>query len=60
MTYRERFLRAMRYEDFDRVPLIENWAWPETLERWKGEGYGQPDAPTLPTASSISSSDALA
>ena len=45
MTDRERFLRAMRYEDFDRVPLIENWAWAETLDRWKGEGYGQPDAP---------------
>ena len=44
VTDRERFLRAMRYEDFDRVPLLENWAWPETLERWKGEGYGEPGA----------------
>ncbi len=50
MTSRERFLRVMRYEDFDHVPYMEGMgAWPETLERWKKEGYGKPDAPQFPT-----------
>lgn len=45
MTSRERFLRVMRYEDFDHVPFISGMGpWPETVERWKGEGY-DPDNP---------------
>jgi hypothetical protein len=49
MTSRERFLRCMRYGDFDRVPLVGGMgAWPETIERWNREGYGQPGAPEFP------------
>ena len=38
MTQRERFLRWMRFERVDRVPLMEMGVWPETLERWHHEG----------------------
>lgn len=38
MTTRERFHAAMRFEPFDRMPMIE-WAswWDKTVERWHGE-----------------------
>jgi len=35
----ERFRATMNYEKVDRVPLREFGAWPETLERWKREGF---------------------
>jgi len=39
MTDRERFLRTMLYGEFDRVPYVGGMGpWPETVERWKGEG----------------------
>jgi hypothetical protein len=39
MTPRERFRAVMRFEPFDRLPLLE-WAgwWDKTLDRWFGEG----------------------
>jgi hypothetical protein len=39
MTPRERFRAVMRFEPFDRLPLVE-WAawWDKTIERWHGEG----------------------
>ncbi len=39
MNTRERFLAAMNFQPFDRLPLIE-WAswWGDTIQRWKGEG----------------------
>lgn len=39
MTARERFLKTMRFEKTDRLPMLE-WAtwWDKTVERWKGEG----------------------
>lgn len=39
MTARERFHAVMRFEKFDRLPLVE-WAawWNKTIERWQGEG----------------------
>jgi uroporphyrinogen decarboxylase len=39
MTPRERFLATMRYESVDRAPFRDGGAWPETIERWKREGY---------------------
>jgi len=39
MTQRERYLRTLRFEPVDRVPLIE---WPirgATMQRWISEGY---------------------
>jgi hypothetical protein len=38
VTQRERFLRYMRFQPVDRIPLMEMGVWPETLERWHGEG----------------------
>jgi hypothetical protein len=39
MTPRERFLAAMNFRPFDRLPLIE-WAgwWGDTIQRWHREG----------------------
>ena len=48
MTHRERFLATMRYQATDRVPYWEFGAWPETIERWKKEGY-DPDHPPFVT-----------
>ncbi len=38
MESRERILAALSGEDSDRVPLVEIGIWPETLQRWRGEG----------------------
>ena len=37
-TYRELFHEIMFYGEFDRMPVIHWTAWPETMERWYGEG----------------------
>ena len=39
MTHRERFLATMRYQTVDRAPFRDGGAWPETIERWKHEGF---------------------
>jgi len=39
MTYLERFLACMDYKHVDRVPFWSWGGWPETVERWKKEGY---------------------
>lgn len=38
MTTRERFAEIVRFGNPDRPPLVEMTFWPETLERWHGEG----------------------
>ncbi|MEI6425614.1 MAG: hypothetical protein WCP55_25600, partial [Lentisphaerota bacterium] len=38
MTNRELFQNIMHYGNFDRMPVIHWTGWPETLERWYGEG----------------------
>jgi hypothetical protein len=38
VTQRERFLRCMKFEPVDRIPLMEMGLWPETLDRWHREG----------------------
>lgn len=39
MTDLERFHACMAYQPADRAPFWAWGAWPETLERWKAEGY---------------------
>ena len=39
MTELERFNACMEYRPVDRVPFWDWWGWPETIERWKKEGY---------------------
>ena len=38
MIERERFLKHMRFEPVDRIPLMEMGVWDETLARWHYEG----------------------
>jgi hypothetical protein len=38
MNLRERYLRNMRFEAVDRIPLMEVGVLEDTLERWYGEG----------------------
>lgn len=38
MTNRELFQAIMHYQGADRMPVVHWAAWPETLERWYGEG----------------------
>ena len=38
MNYRELFHEIMFYGQFDRMPVIHWGGWPETHERWYGEG----------------------
>ncbi|MCL1794515.1 MAG: hypothetical protein FWG34_11675 [Oscillospiraceae bacterium] len=45
MTDRERFLNVMRYRQTDRVPFWNFGAWPETVQRWKEEGYDPGNPP---------------
>ncbi len=35
----DRFLACMAYAPLDHVPFWDWGAWPETIERWKNEGY---------------------
>jgi uroporphyrinogen decarboxylase len=39
MTDLERFHACMAYRPVDRIPFWDWGAWPETIERWKSEGY---------------------
>jgi hypothetical protein len=39
MNDRERFLACMEYLPVDHTPFWDWGAWPETLDRWKKEGY---------------------
>ena len=46
MNSRERLLATMRYQPVDRTLFWAFGAWPETIERWKSEGY-DPDNPPV-------------
>jgi hypothetical protein len=39
MTNRERALAVLRYERYDRLPIVHFGFWPETLEKWRREGH---------------------
>ena len=39
MTNRDRALAILRYEDYDRLPLVHFGYWRETLEKWCREGH---------------------
>ena len=38
MNARERFLRTLRFQEVDRVFLLPQWLWGETVQRWHKEG----------------------
>lgn len=39
MTNRERALAVLRYESYDRLPLVHFGYWRETLQKWAEEGH---------------------
>jgi len=39
MNAKERFFACMQYQPVDRAPFWAWGGWPETLERWRSEGY---------------------
>ena len=39
MTHTERALAVLRYEDYDRLPIVHFGFWRETLEKWRAEGH---------------------
>jgi hypothetical protein len=41
MNHRQRFHATMRFEERDRLPIIDWGYWPETVERWLKEGLPQ-------------------
>ncbi len=46
MTDRERFVNLMNYRSVDRCCYIGGMgAWPETVQRWQGEGYDPAQEP---------------
>jgi len=49
MNDRERFLNVMNYKTVDRCVYGVAGAWPETIERWKTEGYDPDNPPRFDT-----------
>jgi len=44
MTYRERALAVLRYQPYDRLPVVHFGYWGQTLQKWVEEGHlGQDD-----------------
>ena len=43
MTNRERALAVLRYESYDRLPIVHFGYWDETLEKWVREGHLRPE-----------------
>ena len=39
MNNRQRLLAALRYEPYDRMPLVHFGFWNETIEKWNHEGH---------------------
>ncbi|MDP7130346.1 MAG: uroporphyrinogen decarboxylase family protein, partial [Planctomycetota bacterium] len=39
MTHRERALAALRYQPYDRLPIVHFGYWGETLRKWCAEGH---------------------
>ncbi len=39
MTDRERALAVLRYQPYDRLPIVHFGFWRETLEKWASEGH---------------------
>jgi len=44
MTNRENALAVLRYEKYDRLPLVHFGYWPETVRKWIAEGHLSADS----------------
>jgi uroporphyrinogen decarboxylase len=45
ITGRERVLAALEHRCLDRIPITETHFWPETIERWRQEGFPENSDP---------------
>jgi len=43
MTHRERALAVLRYQPYDRLPIVHFGYWRETLQKWVAEGHLTPE-----------------
>ncbi len=43
MTNRERALAVLRYQPYDRLPIVHFGYWGETLQKWVQEGHLKPE-----------------
>lgn len=39
MTHRERTLAVLKYQPYDRLPIVHFGYWGETLQKWVEEGH---------------------
>lgn len=39
MTNRQRALAVLRYQDYDRLPIVHFGFWKQTLQKWHAEGH---------------------
>lgn len=39
MTHRENILAILRYQPYERMPIVSFGYWPETLQKWADEGH---------------------
>ena len=39
MTHRENTLAILRYEHYDRMPLVSFGYWSETVDKWAAQGH---------------------
>ena len=39
MNHRERTLAVLRYQSYDRLPIVHFGYWGETLQKWVAEGH---------------------
>ena len=43
MTHRENALAVLRYERYERMPLVSFGYWSETVEKWAAQGHIAPE-----------------
>ncbi len=43
MTNRQNALAILNYRSYERVPVVHFGFWPETVRKWAGEGYVDPE-----------------
>ena len=43
MNHRERAMAVLRYQPYDRLPVVHFGFWTETLEKWAQEGHVSPE-----------------
>ena len=43
MTHRENALAVLRYERYERMPLVSFGYWEETVEKWAAQGHITPE-----------------